>query len=221
MKVFTVCAGFLAPPEDHVSDGDFQAPPVPDAEQPHGGRIRPPTLVAYAALLGLAMIAAAWLWAGVIRGRHLGAWFPTAHWCADLILGGLVGTGFALAAWALLDTHPAFQRIEEMLLAVLDMDALRWYHAPLFGLLAGIPEEVLFRGAMQAVLGWPLTSILFGALHALTPAYFVYATVAGALLGGLAIWRGGLWAPVAAHIAIDTIMFALLIHRWRRASRAA
>jgi membrane protease YdiL (CAAX protease family) len=221
MKAFTACTWLLATPEEHIPDRGFQSPAPPDGEQPQGRRIHPHTLMAYALLLGLAMIAAAWLWAGVIRGRDLGAWFPAAHWPADVILGGLAGTGFALGIWALLDFVPAFRRIEQLLLSVLDMDALRWYDPLLFGLLAGIPEEILFRGAMQSALGWPLTSVLFGALHALSLAYFVYATVAGALLGGLAIWGGGLWAPMAAHIAIDTIMFALLIYRWRRTPPAA
>jgi uncharacterized protein len=68
-------------------------------------------------------------------------------------------------------------------------------------------------------LGLLVTSLLFGALHAVTFAYFVYATVAGALLGALALWRDGLWAPIAAHTVIDVIMFALLIRRWRKGAQ--
>jgi len=195
---------------------DTRFPFVPDGEPPHRGWLHPRTLAILAGVLGLGMILTAWLWAKVIQGRDPEAWFPTAHWRSDLVLGGLIGAGFALLAWKLLDTIPAFQRIERLLLSVLDMDAMRLSDALCFGLLAGIPEEVLFRGAAQTALGWGLTSILFGALHALTPAYFVYATLAGALLGGLAIWRGGLWAPIAAHVVIDAVMFALLIYRWRR-----
>jgi len=220
MKVFTACTLFLSTPEERP-DRSSQTPASPDGEQPQRGRMHPHTLMGYTALLGLAMIAVAGLWADMIGECDLGAWFPADHWLAAVILGGLAGTVFALAVGSLLDYFPAFQHIELMLQSVLDMDALQWRDALAFGLLAGIPEEILFRGAMQAALGWPLTSVLFGALHALSLAYFAYATVAGALLGGLAIWSGGLWTPVAAHIAIDTILFALLIHRWRRTARGA
>lgn len=207
--------------EEHRPDRSFRPLAPPDGEQPRRGRMHPHTLLGYAVLLGLVMIAAAWLWAGATGGRAPGAWFPADHWLVDALLGGLVGTVFALAVGSLLDTLPAFQRIEHVLQSVLDMDALQWWDALLFGLLAGIPEEILFRGAMQAAWGWPLTSVLFGAVHAISPAYFVYASGAGALLGGLAIGSGGLWAPIAAHTAIDTIMFALLIYRWRRTPHGA
>jgi membrane protease YdiL (CAAX protease family) len=210
-----------AMPGDDLPGGDSGTPAPPDGERPRRGRRIPPRmLTVYAALWGLGMILAAWLWAGVIRGRDLGAWFPATHWLTDLILGGLVGVGFALVAWKLLDYVSAFKHMEQVLTSLLDMDALRVYDALLFGLLAGIPEEILFRGAMQAALGWGISSVLFGAVHAITPAYFAYATLAGLLLGGLAIWRGGLWTPMAAHVTIDTCMFILLIHRWRHAPRA-
>src|SRR5690606_19992823 len=99
---------------------------------------------------------------------------------------------------------------------LLDLDAMGPRHALLLGLVAGIPEEILFRGAIQPLLGLILTSLLFGALHAVSPAYFAYASLAGLLLGQLAIWRGGLWAPVAAHVAIDALMLFLLVCGWRR-----
>jgi membrane protease YdiL (CAAX protease family) len=100
-----------------------------------------------------------------------------------------------------------------MILTSLDMDAMHYYHAVLFGLLAGIPEEILFRGAVQPALGIVLAAAIFGVFHAINLAYFLYAAGAGVLLGLLA--DGGLWAPIAAHTVIDAVMFALLIRRWR------
>ena len=178
-------------------------------------RIHPRKLIGYGVILGLGMVLAGWAWVGGVQGRGLSEWFPLARWRSDLALGALAGAGAALAAWVLHDRVPAFRRIARMLCAVLDMDALRYPHAVLFGLIAGIPEEILFRGALQPTLGIVPASILFGALHALTPAYFIYATLAGMLLGGLADWRDGLWAPIAAHVVIDTVTFVLLIRRWR------
>ncbi|MBN1200407.1 MAG: CPBP family intramembrane metalloprotease [Anaerolineae bacterium] len=195
-------------------DGDSDPSPTPAHV-----RIHPRTLSRWAVLVGLGMIGLAGVWAGIIRGRDLGAWFPLAGWYVDLLIGVVSGSAFALAAWRLMDRVPALKSIERRITSGLEMDAFGFRHALIFGLAAGIPEEILFRGAVQPVLGWPVTSLVFGALHSLTPAYFVYAAIAGGLLGGLAIWRDGLWAPIAAHTLIDVIMFALLIRSWRRTHR--
>jgi hypothetical protein len=193
-------------------------PPRPNREPPSerpARRIHPRALTLYGSIFGAGMIALAWLWAGILQGRDLGAWFPGARRNAGLAIGAAAGAAFALIVWRVADRVPALQRIERRLLTVLDMDALRYPHALLFGLIAGIPEEILFRGAMQPVAGLVVTAAVFGALHAITPVYFCYATGAGMLLGVLAIWNGGLWTPIAAHAVIDAVMFALLIRRWR------
>lgn len=191
---------------------------VPEPGEPRAAPrpIAPGTLTRYALLLGAAMIAAAWLWSLAFQGHGLGAQFPRHDWPADLLTGALAGGAFSLAALALLGRVPSLKRIQRLLTTWLDMHALRAYHAILFGLLAGIPEEILFRGALQPELGLLITSVVFGALHAITPAYFVYATVAGLLLGVMAAATGGLWAPVAAHTVIDVIMFLALMTAWRR-----
>lgn len=190
-------------------------PASPDFDQPRQRTIGPRPLIVYGALLGLLMSAAASLWVAAVRDRSLVAWYPRAGWAADLALGSLVGVLFALALWALADRYAPLRRIRGLLSQMLDLDVFVWRDAALIGLVAGIPEEILFRGAIQPELGWALTSILFGALHAITPAYFLYATAAGALLGGLADWRGGLWAPTAAHCVIDALTIMLLRRRWR------
>lgn len=178
-------------------------------------RIHPRILIGYGSVFGAAMIVTAWVWAFVLRDSTLAVWFPAARWLADLLLGTGAGAVFALVAIQLESYFPAFKRIERMFLEILDMRALRWHHAVLLGLLAGIPEEILFRGAMQPVLGVFITAMVFGALHAATPAYFVYATIAGTFLGLLVEWRGGLWAAIAAHTTIDVLMFLALIRTWR------
>lgn len=190
-------------------------PPLP----PHQ-RIRPRTLVRYGLGFGALMIAAAWLWQGVIRGRAtFTAWFPAQGWPGDVLLGIVVGIAFVALAWPVLEFVPAFKRIEQIILRTLYMHALRWPHAVFFGLVAGIPEEILFRGALQAEIGLLPSALIFGLLHAITPAYFVYAAGAGLLLGALTNWQEALWAPVAAHVTIDVLMFLLLIRTWRRTYR--
>lgn len=180
----------------------------------------PRMLVVQGALFGVGMIGVAWLIVVVSHAQGAATWFPRQTWQIDLLIGALAGAAFALGVWRLLDYVPPLRQIERLLARLLDMDALRPRHALLLGLVAGIPEEILFRGAIQPLIGLAGASLLFGALHALTPAYFVYASAAGFLLGGLAIWRGGLWAAIAAHVVIDALMLLLMMRGWRRSHPA-
>jgi uncharacterized protein len=179
-------------------------------------RLHPRTLAGYGLLLGAAMIATAWLWMVVIRRDGISYWFPASGWFSGVMIGAGVGIVAAALVIGLLDRLPAFQAIEEILFNMLDMESLRFHHAAILGLVAGIPEEILFRGALQPTLGLLFTSVIFGALHSITPVYFLYACCAGLLLGGLHLWLGSLWAPVAAHTMIDLLMFMVLIRHWRQ-----
>lgn len=76
---------------------------------------------------------------------------------------------------------------------------------------AGIGEELLFRGALQGTLAalagpWVavvVASIVFGLLHAASVAYFLAATVIGAVLGAAYYLTGSLLAVVVAHAVYD------------------
>ena len=90
---------------------------------------------------------------------------------------------------------------------------------------AGIGEELFFRGLLQPLLiGWLgvvaglcLASLVFGVLHAVTPAYAVVATLVGAYLGWLALATGNLLGPMIAHSLYD---FVALVYLIRTVSRA-
>ena len=81
----------------------------------------------------------------------------------------------------------------------------------ILSLIAGIGEELLFRGVVQLGLtGWigdvgalVVASVMFGVAHFITPAYFVLATVMGAYLGGLYFWTGNLLLPILVHALYD------------------
>ena len=78
-------------------------------------------------------------------------------------------------------------------------------------LAAGVGEEVLFRGVIQAALaGWSgaamgllLTSLLFGLVHLITPTYAALAGLLGLYLGALALYSGNLLAPILVHALYD------------------
>lgn len=184
-------------------------------------RLHPRVLVGLGAAGGLLMVIGGVVWA-LLAGQDLpAAWFPRDSWLHDVSLGVLVGEVFTFLAWRAFQKVPSLRRVGRMLTSVLDMRALRFHHALLLGLLAGIPEEILFRGAMQPAWGLLLASVIFGALHAISFAYFLYATCAGLLLGALALWRDGLWAPIAAHTVIDVLMFLLLLRNWQEQQQRA
>lgn len=77
---------------------------------------------------------------------------------------------------------------------------------------AGVGEEIFFRGFLlwylTALLSLPwaiaISSISFGLVHIMHGAgATVRAAITGAVLAGLYIWSGSLWAPMLLHTAID------------------
>src|SRR5262245_19627418 len=86
--------------------------------------------------------------------------------------------------------------------------------------LAGFGEEMLFRGVCQAALAnWTdrpwlalaLASILFGAAHAITLTYALFATAMGAWLGWLWLWCDNLLPAILAHALYDFIALVVLL----------
>jgi membrane protease YdiL (CAAX protease family) len=88
------------------------------------------------------------------------------------------------------------------------------------GLAAGFGEEMLFRGILQyelagrcgTVLAVFLSSIIFGALHAVTRLYALLACIASVYFGWLYIVSSNLAVPIVCHAFYDVV--ALLIAHW-------
>jgi uncharacterized protein len=76
--------------------------------------------------------------------------------------------------------------------------------------LAGISEELLFRGALQPLVGIVAASVIFGALHAVTFGYFLLASAMGFYLGWLFQFSGNLLVPMAVHALYDIFALSLL-----------
>ncbi|MEO1150927.1 MAG: type II CAAX endopeptidase family protein [Pseudomonadota bacterium] len=95
----------------------------------------------------------------------------------------------------------------------------------LMSLGAGIGEELLFRGALQAwlddslpvALAIILPSVVFGLLHNNNLIYMIIAGVIGLYLGVLFAVTGNILVPIIAHTVYDVIAFAytnILIRRY-------
>lgn len=88
---------------------------------------------------------------------------------------------------------------------------------------AGLGEELLFRGALQAAISQRYgivpallaASVAFGLVHFLNSAYAVFATVVGAYCGWLWLISGNLLVPIIAHGLYDFLALVYLT-RWRR-----
>ncbi|MEM6414795.1 MAG: type II CAAX endopeptidase family protein [Pseudomonadota bacterium] len=87
----------------------------------------------------------------------------------------------------------------------------------LISLVAGIGEELLFRGVFQTYLSnqGPLLlsiiipNILFGLLHARTIAYALIAGAAGCYFGIVFVLTGSLIVPILAHALYDFVALAI------------
>ena len=95
----------------------------------------------------------------------------------------------------------------------------------LISALAGIGEEMLFRGVLQdllaqriggtggLVVGLLAGSVVFGVCHWLTPTYAALATLIGLYMGVLLVVSGSILAPIVAHAAYDFVALWYLVKR--------
>ena len=169
--------------------------------------------VALAAEGALALIGLAWSWV-----RHIpltgGPPLPS------LAAGTSVAFLLALLYFWLLRRGPDVAPVQAM---------RRLYHdllRPVFGnlgppaivlvsLMAGVGEEILFRGVLQQEFGLVVASLAFGAAHVGGRGMVVlgaWAGVTGFVLGELMLATGGLIAPIAAHALYDALALAYI--RW-------
>ena len=185
-------------------------------------------LVAFAfeLLLALGALALGWL-------LGLSPWYHTAsepHSIESLsrdLLWGLAATAPAVAV-LLLEESPLWRSLTELkhqVSGMLDRLLCGSTHAQLFilALLAGLGEELLFRGLLQAGLARLLpapfgivgslliASILFGLCHYLSHTYFLLATLAGFYFGLLMIVSGSILPAILAHALYDFVALVYLL----------
>ena len=98
---------------------------------------------------------------------------------------------------------------------------LTWWQLLILAVLAGIGEELLFRGFLQpflagrfgtaaAVVG---ASLVFGLLHWITPSYAVFASILGVYLGLLVVLSGNLVGAAVCHAVYDYVALSVYLRR--------
>jgi CAAX protease family protein len=166
---------------------------------------------------GLAVVALGFGWlVGISPVRGL-------RWDANVAITGVLATGplLLMFAWSLRSKLPFMVRIRAFFDEVV---------RPLFGpcsildfalvsIAAGVGEELLFRGLIQAAavrglglgLGLTIASLVFGLLHPITPAYVVLAAVMGGYLGLLWVLTDNLLSAIVAHSLYDFLALVYLM----------
>jgi len=148
-----------------------------------------------------------WTWMG-----RLGWW--------SLPLGGIIATLlFVIVVWGL--SHrwlrlPAFYFVLQQLHRL--VVTLTWPQIVLISALAGLSEELLFRGALQSWLEGLtgvysaifLSSLVFAALHAMTLYYFVTAFLLSVFFGYLFHLTHSMLLLVTVHAIYDVIAIGVI-----------
>jgi membrane protease YdiL (CAAX protease family) len=185
---------------------------------PHAARpSRIPVYLAVGFESGLALIA--WL-----IGWPLGASpLATLQFSPSGLLFGLLATVPMLAAFFLLRRSkiPAIERIRQIFNEIAGpfFGSFTTFDLAVLSLVAGIGEEMLFRGFGQGALAlwlgpWLallLASVLFGLLHAITLTYAVLASLAGTYLGLVWIATDNLLTVILAHALYDFVALNYLL----------
>lgn len=168
--------------------------------------------------LGLVAVGLAWLLGVSLREQFSAGPESSFHGA----IGGVAATLPMLAMlWWLANSK--WKPFVELHAQVTQMVGELFPHARLLELavvavLAGVSEELLFRGVLQTVvaqwttpwIGLVVASLVFGGLHAISRLYFLLATLIGGYLGWLLLEFGDLTVPMVAHGLYDFVALAYL-----------
>jgi membrane protease YdiL (CAAX protease family) len=199
-------------------------------DEPNTEQSPPPDVYSMAVILEGGMAVAAGVigwWIGVPPLATLAR--ETADWTDHLsaIGWGAAATIPLLIGMLLTDRFPVGP-LRELRKTVDDLVAplfatLSIFQLAMVSLLAGVGEEMLFRGLLQSALiewtegpggiwlGLAGASLAFGLCHYLSTTYFLVTTLIGVYLGALFVWTDNLLAPITAHALYDFVALIYLV----------
>ena len=143
------------------------------------------------------------------------------QWRLDAVGIGLIGT---LPLFAVYFVARGTRSVAVELMGQ-PLSRCTWYDLLLLALLAGVGEELLFRGVLQPSLGKisPLVgllgaNLLFGIVHAVTPVYALLATGIGIYFSWLIYGFGepNVLRAMVAHGVYDFVAFLLIVREFRQ-----
>jgi membrane protease YdiL (CAAX protease family) len=179
---------------------------------------------------------ATWFEGGLILLAYAIGWMvsvdPASHLALDpmALAWGVIGTIPLYIFFAVTYRFPkaGMQDIKRFLVEKLGpfLAGCGWPELLYLGFLAGISEEILFRGLLQPWLerdwGWAgglvFSNMIFALVHWVTPLYALLAGLTGAYLG-LSLDFGGernLLTPILIHAIYDFLAFLAVAQTYRR-----
>ena len=191
--------------------------------EPQSSTSMPPgRLYRFAWGLYLILALAGAIWIGARRGViPLSLFFDPKGWWLDLGAGAGAGLLLLGAWWGAERAFPLAKELEARLAATLG--SITTSEAVALAALSGFAEELFFRGAVQGTLGWIAATALFGVLHSGPGKAFrlwtLFAFAAGALFGGIMVWRGNLLGPVVGHFLVNAVNLRRLAGRVEDSAR--
>ena len=162
-------------------------------------------------LIGLGGWAVGWMLLRDELGRNINLLveFFAVLEIIPVLWSAAAGAAVAVVLWLMVRFVKPLQRSRSLrVLSILSRAT--WLQLVLLCLVAGVAEEMLFRGALQPRVGiWP-AAVLFGLLHAYGRLYVVVAILAGVGLGYLYDFTGSLAAVAVAH-AVYNLTISVLV----------
>ena len=145
------------------------------------------------------------------------------------LINGIMGTLPLCIIFLALNqiTADSLQQIRKILQNTLGPSLVKHHWADLFVLaaIAGISEEILFRGLIQPwienswgmVAGLLVSSLIFGLVHAATFLYFIMATAVSIYLGLYLDYDStrNLLTPIIIHGLYDFFAFVVIVRAYR------
>lgn len=157
--------------------------------------------------------------------------FEFIHFSENAVLYGLFGTLPLFLLFLTMEYMPS-QSVQEIRRALIDTLApslyrCHWTDLFVLAVIAGVSEEVLFRGVIQPWMenlwgmsaGLIISNLIFGLVHAITPLYAVLATCVGIYLGLFLDYGGerNLLMPIVIHAVYDFLAFLVIMKAYRKA----
>lgn len=155
--------------------------------------------------------------------------FESLHFSENAVFYGLFATLPLCMLFLAMQQLPieAVQKIRQVLLDTLGplMHKYNWADLLILSAIAGVSEEILFRGVIQPwmenswglMIGLIASNILFGLVHAVTPLYAVLAMSMGIYLGLFLDYGAerNLLTPIVIHTVYDFLAFMLILKAYR------
>jgi membrane protease YdiL (CAAX protease family) len=155
--------------------------------------------------------------------------FAHLHFTESAVFYGMIGTIPLFILFQVMQHLPyqALQKIRRLLLETLgpSLKHCNWADLMVLASIAGIAEEILFRGVLQPWFenhwglngGLLLSNLIFGLVHAVTPIYFVIATLVGIYLGLSLDYDGerNLLIPIIIHGFYDFLAFLVIMRAYK------